>query len=157
MASLAPRRERLRLVATSDTPDEPALFNFDAVYLAPMVADDTAGFERRVLDIIVRENPDLVVPCRDEDVQWLAGLRERRPDLGAKLLCGAREIAVMMNDKWLSFEFATKHGLPFSTVAAMRLSGIDAQDRVAAFLHEHGLPLVAKPRHWRGLWRACSF
>ena len=146
MVSLAPRRAGLRLIATSDSPDEPALFSFDAVYLAPKVADDAAAFERRILEIIARENPALVVPCRDEDVQWLAGLRERRPDLGAKLLCGAHAMAVMMNDKWLSFEFAREHGLPFAASLPC-IDGDDAQARVDAFVRQYGLPLVAKPRH----------
>jgi carbamoyl-phosphate synthase large subunit len=145
MVSLASRRKELRLVATSDTPDEPALFAFDAVYLAPKLADETAAFERRILEIIGRESPHLVIPCRDEDVQWLAGLRERRHDLGATLLCGALDIADVINDKWRSSEFATRHGLPF----APSLSCIDDDDapvRVAQFVREHGLPLVAKPR-----------
>ncbi len=146
MASLQTRRKSLRLVATSDTPDEPALFDFDAVYLAPKVADDPVAFEHRILAVIAREKPDLVVPCRDEDVEWLAGLRERRPELAATLLCGAREIAAMMNDKWRSCEFAVAHGLPF--VPSMPCGDdAGATDRVDAFVHEHGLPLVAKPRN----------
>jgi len=146
MASLQTRRKSLRLVTTSDMPDEPALFAFDAIYLAPKVADDPVAFERRILDIIAREKPDLVVPCRDEDVEWLAGLRERRGDLAATLLCGAREIAAMMNDKWRSFEFAARHGLPF--VPSLQCGDDSgARDRVDAFVHEHGLPLVAKPRN----------
>jgi len=146
MASLQTRRESLRLVTTSDMPDEPALFDFDAVYLAPKVADDPVAFERRILDIIAREKPDLVVPCRDEDVEWLAGLRERRRDLAATLLCGVREIAATMNDKWHSFEFAIRHGLPF--VPSLQCGDdAGARDRVDAFMHEHGLPLVAKPRN----------
>jgi carbamoylphosphate synthase large subunit len=146
MASLAPRRAGLRLVATSDSPDEPALFSFDAVYLAPKLARDVTAFEQRVLEIVAREKPDLVVPCRDEDVEWLAGLRERRRDLSGTFLCGARAMAVMMNDKWLSFEFSQKHGLPFAPSLPC-IDSDDAQARVDAFVRQHGFPLVAKPRH----------
>lgn len=142
MATLATRRTGLRLVATSDRPDEPALFDFDAVYIAPRLADDAGGFERRVLDIIAREKPDLVVPCRDEDVQWLAGLGERRADLAAKFLCGARRIAAMANDKWLSYEFCREHALPFAPTLQC-----DSAADGSAFVEQHGLPLVAKPRH----------
>ena len=145
MLSLASRREGLRLVATSDVPDEPALYTFDAVYLAPKVAADPAGFERRVLDIIARVKPDLVVPCRDEDVEWLAGLRERRDDLRARLLCGARAVAAMANDKWESHQFAVAQGLPFAaSLPSAQDSGAAA--RAEAFVVRHGLPLVAKPR-----------
>jgi len=145
MASLAPRRKGLRVVVTSDVADEPALFNFDAAYLAPKIVDDAAAFERRVLEIIARENPDLVVPCRDEDVEWLAGLGERRGDLRAKLLCGTRDMAAIANDKWRSFEFSRIHGLPFAP--SLRCDDTpDAHQRVDSFIAQHGLPLVAKPR-----------
>jgi biotin carboxylase len=142
MATLATRRTGLRLVATSDRPDEPALFDFDAAYIAPRLADDAEGFERRVLDVIARENPDLVVPCRDEDVQWLAGLGERRADLAAKFLCGARRIAAIANDKWLSYEFSQEHALPFAPTLQC-----DSAADGSAFVEQQGLPLVAKPRH----------
>ncbi len=145
MASLSTRRDGLRLIATSDVADEPALFAFDAVYLAPRLAEDPGAFERRILDIVAREAPDLVVPCRDDDVEWLAGLRERRPELRARLLCGARAVAAMANDKWRSYEFAVDRALPF--VPSMPcVSEVGAAERVAAFAAEHGLPLVAKPR-----------
>ncbi len=145
MASLASRRQSLRLVATSDIADEPSLYEFDAVYLAPRLAANAAGFECRVLEIIARENPALVVPCRDEDVVWLAGLRERRPELGAQFLCGSRDIAELANDKWLSYEFARAHGLPF-VPSLCCVNAEDAEADVDAFVGEHGLPLVAKPR-----------
>jgi carbamoylphosphate synthase large subunit len=142
MACLAKRRAGLRLVATTDRPGEPALFNFDVAYLAPRLVDEVAAFERRVLDILERESVDLVVPCRDEDVTWLAGLGERRTDLAPKFLCGSREAAEIANDKWLSFEFCERHALPF---APTLLCGDTANAR--SFVEEHGFPLVAKPRH----------
>jgi len=142
MATLIARRESLRLVATSDIAHEPSLFAFDAVYLAPMLAEDPEAFERRILDIIEREQPQLVVPCRDEDVQWLAGLRERRPDLATRLLCGNRDVAEVVNDKWLSYEFCRRHGLPFAESLLL-----DASVETSGFVAQVGLPLVAKPRH----------
>ncbi len=142
MASLAGRRDSLRLVATSDNADEPSLFAFDAAYLAPRLADDPQGFERRFIDIMQREQPDLVVPCRDEDVQWLAGLRERRPQLATRLLCGSREVAEVVNDKWLSYEFCRRHGLPFAESLALA-----PEVETADFVSRVGLPVLAKPRH----------
>jgi len=142
MACLADRRSNLRLVATSDTPREPALFNFDATYLAPRLVDSPAVFERRMLEIIERESVDLVVPCRDEDVAWLAGLGERRVELAPRFLCGGKSTAEIANDKWLSFHFGQKNALPF---APSLLCGDTAN--AAAFVEQHGFPLVAKPRY----------
>ena len=145
MFSLLPWREGLRLVATSDVPDEPALFGFDAVYLAPNLAGDPAGFSRRLLEIIDRECPDLVVPCRDEDVEWLSALRERRPELAPRLLCGSHAVAALANDKWRSHEFARAHRLPFAPTLACG-AGPEARLQVEAFAAAHGLPLIVKPR-----------
>lgn len=142
MATLTDRRKSLRLVATSDIAHEPSLFAFDAAYLAPRLADDSDAFEQRMLDIMNREQPQLVVPCRDEDVQWLAGLRERRPELATRLLCGSQDIAQIVNDKWLSYEFCRRHGLPFAESLVL-----DAAAETSGFAARVGLPLVAKPRH----------
>lgn len=143
MASLAARRDAVRTIATSDVANEPSLFAFDAVYLAPRVASDPVAFERRFREIVAHEKPDLVVPCRDEDVTWLAGLRARAPDLAPRLVCGVQSIAAMANDKWRSHEFALAHGLPFAPSLA---TGDDTGASLDAFVAAHGLPLIAKPR-----------
>lgn len=141
MATLALRREKLRLIATSDIPEEPTLFAFDAVYLAPPLATAPKQFEARVLELLSTEKVDLVIPCRDEDVLWLARLRDRRPELAPRLLCGASAVAEAVSDKWLSCQFAGEHGLPFA-----RTLPTAAADDHAAFLAQAGLPLVLKPR-----------
>jgi len=138
---LAGRRDGVVLVATSSVSHEPALFDFDAVYLAPETAADPQSFERTLLDAMERERIDLVIPCRDDDVVFLAALRDRRPDLAPRLLCGGEEPARVIADKWLSHEFCRLHGLPF---AASLIRCPDAER--AAFVGRHGLPLVAKPR-----------
>jgi carbamoyl-phosphate synthase large subunit len=108
----------------------------------PTLAHDTRAFEQRMLEIFAREDPDLLVPCRDQDVQWLAELGERRADLRARLLCGASRLAEIANDKWLSYEFCRSHALPFAPSLA---SGDTTQ--VSTFVRAHGFPLVAKPRN----------
>jgi hypothetical protein len=146
MVALAGRHRDLRVVATSDTATEPALFAFDAVYLAPRIATDPAGFEARIIEVIERERPALVVPCRDEDVQWLAGLGARRPDLRGSFLCGDPGIAEVINDKWRSFTFCQDHGLPFAA-SCLCVDSTEARAVVDDFVTTHGLPVVAKPRH----------
>jgi len=141
MSTLAQRRAALRLIATSDLADEPALFAFDAVYLAPRLADDSQGFEARVLEVLEAEAIDLVIACRDEDVVWLAGLGERRPELASRLLCGSARAAAIAHDKWLSHEFCREHGLPFApSFATGSAQGLEE------FLAAAELPLVFKPR-----------
>lgn len=140
LATLAGRRHGLVLIATSSVVNEPSLFDFDVVYQVPPSAEADA-FERALLDIMDRERVDLVIPCRDDDVVFLASLRERRPELAHRLLCGSVEPARVISDKWQSAEFCVRHELPFA--ASMIRCG-DAE-RVA-FVARYGFPLVAKPR-----------
>ncbi len=141
LATLAPRREALHVAATSSVANEPALFNLDAVYLVPETAAEPQAFEAKFLAVMEEEAIDLAIPCRDDDVVFLAGLRERRPELAPRLLCGSLAAARVIGDKWLSYQFSREHDLPFA--ACLVACGDDER---RAFLADHGLPLVAKPR-----------
>ncbi|MEO8304893.1 MAG: hypothetical protein ABI724_12305 [Betaproteobacteria bacterium] len=141
LRTLSDRRANLELVATSSTSHEPSVFDFDAAYLTPRSAADPEGFERKLIDIMERERIDLVMPCRDDDVVLVSSLAERRSDLAPRLLCGSAASAEVIADKWSSFEFSTKHGLPF----AASMIRCAARER-KAFVRKYGLPLVAKPR-----------
>jgi biotin carboxylase len=141
LTALDGRRRGLVLMATSSVADEPPLFDCDVVYLVPPTASDANAFERALLDIMDRERVDLVIPCRDDDVDFLASLRDRRPELAHRLLCGSAAPAGIISDKWLSAEFSAGHGLPF---AASITRGSEGERK--AFLKRHGFPLVAKPR-----------
>lgn len=145
LETLAARREGLRLVATGNDAAEPTLFAFDAAYLTPTLKQDPAGFEARFRQLLDIERPDLVIPCRDEDVAWLAAFGQRSPDHAARLLCGAAEVAAMAEDKWLSHAFCTGQGLPFAPTLAVR-AGPGSMEQIRQFVDEQGLPLIAKPR-----------
>lgn len=141
LTSLNGRRDGLVLVATSSVANEPAIFDFDVVYRVPPTAAEAKAFERAMLDIMERESVDLVIPCRDDDVELIASLRDRRPQLAHRLLCGSAVAAGIISDKWLSAGFSASHDLPF----AASIIRCDDDER-AAFVERHGFPLVAKPR-----------
>ncbi len=141
LTTLARRRRALELIATSSVAREPAIFDADTVYLVPPTAAEPDAFEHRLIDIIARESVDLVIPCRDDDVAFLASLRGRRPDLAPRLLCGSAGAARVIADKWLSAEFCARNDLPF----APSIAEGGAYER-AEFARQHGYPLVAKPR-----------
>jgi carbamoylphosphate synthase large subunit len=145
VAALAGRRSALRLVASSDTADEPALFAFDAAYLAPSLTNDPTGFERRFNEIVTLERPDLVIPCRDEDTTWLSQFGRRHCDLGPTFLCGSPAIAAMAEDKWLSHDFSRRHDLPFAPTLSCGSSD-GGPNRIEEFVETHGVPLILKPR-----------
>jgi carbamoyl-phosphate synthase large subunit len=141
LTTLAGRRDVLDVIATSSVANEPAIFDYDVVYLVPQTVAEPAAFESRLLDIMAREAIDLVIPCRDDDVLFLAALRDRRPDLAPRLLCGSAAAARLIVDKWASAEFCAAHGLPFVPSIMQSPPSVHA-----AFAQRHGFPLVAKPR-----------
>lgn len=141
LSILAGRRENVRLLATSSIADDPGLFGFDAVYLAPKTAKDAVGFERVMDDILAKEGVDLIVPARDDDVEFLGGWRDRNPGRAHLAAVGKGEIARVACDKWLSHEYAVANGLPF----ARSLRDADPA-AIESFLDAVGLPVLAKPR-----------
>src|SRR5450432_556261 len=114
LATLARRRGGLELIATSSVSNEPSVFDWDAVYIVPATAADPEAFELRLLDIMAREQIDLVIPCRDDDIVFLSALHDRRLDLAPRLLCGSADAGKVIADKSLSAEFCARHGLPFA-------------------------------------------
>jgi biotin carboxylase len=139
LATFAERRRNVALMATTSVADEPGPFAYDTVYLVPETA--SPGFEPRLLEIIANERIDLVVPCRDDDVLMLAKLRERLPELTSRILSGSVAAAQAIVDKGEAAAFSKRNGLPFVPT----LVGPGPDER-AAFVREHGLPLIVKPR-----------
>lgn len=141
LTTLRERRGPLRLLATSSISDDTGLWEYDKVFLVPVTRHEPAAFKQRVRDIVSAESVDLIVPCRDDDIEPLAELAALYPDIAPKALCGPPGMARAMWDKWLSFELSTAHGLPFaeSYISECKESPQDFAERV-------GYPLIAKPR-----------
>lgn len=138
---VADRRGSVHLIATNSEADSATLYEYDTVYLTPTTAGEPIKFEQRVLQIIEEEKPDLVIPCRDDDVIFLANLKEKRPDLSEQLVCGSLRTAEAMYDKYKSWEFAVEFNLPFVPTVSNR-----SEEEVFEFLSFYGFPLLAKPR-----------
>ena len=139
LATFAGRREQVRLVATTSVADEPGPFGYDTVHLVPETR--SPQYEAKLLEVVASERIDLLVPCRDDDVLMVAALRERRPDLASRILCGSVAAARAICDKAEAVAFSQRHGLPFAPTL------VDAAPaQCAAFAREHGFPLVVKPR-----------
>ncbi len=139
-ATLRHRRQEIVLIATSSVVDEPGLFDYDIVHRVPASADP--AFAPALAALMAAERVDLVVPCRDDDVLLLAGLRERRPDLAPRLLCGNAACAAVIVDKAESFAFCAAHDLPFAPTLCAPASGGARR----AFVRATGFPLIVKPR-----------
>ncbi|MFM9916045.1 MAG: hypothetical protein ACKVOX_09590 [Rhizobacter sp.] len=139
--ALGDRCSALRLVATNTQPWAPSLDRMDRVCLAPPTSGDPQSFKTLLMQLVEEERPALVIPCRDDDVQWLAHWAGELRDLGAQALVGSPTAAACIVDKWRSAQFSVARGLPFARSAP-------AADPIAveALLDDVGWPLIAKPR-----------
>jgi carbamoylphosphate synthase large subunit len=141
-ASLEGRRDGIRIVATNSIADDPELWAYDRVYLVPPTSKQPDAWRARVEDIIAREQPDMIIPCRDDDVEPLARLSENNPALHARSVCGPVPISRAFGDKWLSYELAREHGLAFAESCLVS----EPPEVLRAFIARVGWPVIAKPR-----------
>lgn len=140
--ALATRRERCILIGTNSIAEAAGNFRCDVVYLVPPAASGPAYIER-VAELIRQEQPDLVIPTRDDDVLALAMLGEQQPRSDAVFLSGSVPAARVMTDKVETARFAGRHGLAFAPTAATITEALDLATA-------HRLPLIAKPRSGNG-------
>jgi len=139
--ALGDRRAGLRLVATNTEAWAPSLAHVDRVQIAPPTARAPEALWELVRDLVAQERPLLAIPCRDDDVQWLAANRERLAALGVQAPVGSVAGAAPIADKWQSAVFSVQHGLPFAPSAPA-----DQPEAVLALLERVGWPLLVKPR-----------
>jgi carbamoyl-phosphate synthase large subunit len=139
---LADRRDSLCLLTTNSLAEEPILFDFDAVYLTPAIRADPDAFEKRFAEVLAHCRPDLVIPCRDDDVRFMAAALDVDPSNKGRFLCGQSSLALAMLDKFESWRLSNSLGLPF----APTLDGQGDSVALARFATEHGFPLIVKPR-----------
>lgn len=147
LACVESRRDQVRVIGTNSVAGAPNNFACDIVYLSPETAE-IDEFLELVVRIIRDEQPDLVLPGRDDDVYALALLREREASFHDRIAVGLPRIASMMLDKYATFEFAQQNDLPF----ARTISSDDStkKDDAERLLQQAGFPLVAKPRRGFG-------
>ncbi len=142
--ALAGRRQGVEVVGINSVAAAAGNFRCDRAYLAPPAArsDEYRG---RLAAVFHDENPDLVLPGRDDDVAVLAQLKAADARLAAALPVGPAALADVLADKAESLQFARRHDLPYVDSAPA-----GEPDAVARLRARHGYPLVAKPRQGNG-------
>src|SRR5215218_8856545 len=136
--AIGTRRQRCVLIGANSVADAAANFRCDIAYLVPPATSGAAYLER-VAELIHKEGPDLVIPCRDDDILALATLGERWPNVRSVLLTGSVAAARVMNDKAETCRFARRHNLPFAPT-------VDTVEEALELARTHRLPLIGKPR-----------
>ncbi len=135
---LAHRRDEFHFIGTNLIAESAFNFMCDEVYIVPPVAKEDAFYDAHRK--LIREfAPDMVVAGRDQDVSVLARLRENETLGGTELLVPSVASAEVSNDKYQSYLFAQKAGLPFAR------SAVTFED-AKAIADDSGYPVIAKPR-----------
>ena len=137
------RREDFFLIALNSVLEEPSLFEFDAVYLSPELGSQEPEFFEFFSKLVSEIQPDLVIPCRDEDVHFLAKWKVNNDQLTPNsILSGPVFLADSFLDKWKSYMLSENLGLPF----AKTISSDDEKQSILNFALLVGYPLIAKPK-----------
>ena len=138
------RRQDLQIIGTNSIETDSNVYRCDKAYYVPSTKNNNTDFVNRLLEIQSIEQPDLIIPCRDDDIGVLSRLRTHNPEFTNICLCGSEKSVGMMLDKWLTFKFTSSHNLPF---AASALPNPDSDNsEVNNLIKEYGFPLLAKPR-----------
>lgn len=145
--AVAAFRPGLRVVGVNSEPEAPNNFRCDQVFLAPP-AREAEAYWQRVEEILRRENPDLVLAGRDDDIPLLAQWRDQHPRWADRFVVGTSVLSLPMTDKLAGHEWAVARGLPFApTVAA---NDPLASERCATWMADLDCALIGKPRAGNG-------
>ena len=135
------RRERVYVVGTNSLVHSPNNFRCDACYRVPNTA--SSDFISRMVDIIRKEEPDIILSARDADTEVMARLMHAHPQLKGKLPYGELKTLTYALNKWETWLFTQKHSLPFAGTFVMGKSG--GKHELKQFADLVGYPMIAKP------------
>lgn len=136
-----PRRGLVRLIGTNSVADAPNNFRCDECFLVPPTA--SPHYAAAMSSVIRRARPDLILSARDADTSALWSLLEADPSLPGRLPYGNLRTILYALDKWQSFLFCEKYGLPFAR--SLRADAGCELETLRAFVEAVGYPLIAKP------------
>lgn len=138
LAALRPIRSRLIVIGCNTLAASPTVFDCDRVYRVPKTSDAHA-YREALRAIVLREQPDLIIPGRDEELAILAELSTDQAWNGIRVLAPPPELVPVFNDKLETARFAARHALPFAATAY-------EPEEITALIETRGFPLVVKPR-----------
>jgi carbamoyl-phosphate synthase large subunit len=128
----------VRLVGTDMSERSVGRHLCDAFHVVPAGADP--GFPDAMLDVVAREDVDVVLPQSSFDLEGLAGHRERFP---VPVLVSSPDTIHRSNDKAESYAFLHRIGVP--APAFRRVNGASAVDAAARELGYPDRPVCFKP------------
>jgi carbamoyl-phosphate synthase large subunit len=97
-----------QVIAVDVSPLAAALYLADAHFLVPRSEDET--FLPSLVDLCQREEVDLVIPTRDEELPVFAKHRESLEEVGTRVMVPSMEVVEIAQDKRRFAEFASANG-----------------------------------------------
>ena len=135
------RRDLVEIVGSNGVVHNPNNFRCDICYKVP--ATSTDEFSSRMIEIIKREEPDLILSASDKDTEAIMVLMDNNKELKGILPYGELKAVMCALDKWQTWCFTQKNSLPFANTFVMDKSG--GIDELKSFVKEVGYPMIAKP------------
>ncbi len=139
LLSLAHRRDEFFFIGTNSIAESAFAFMCDETYLVPKTRDQK-NFISSVNMIIAEHKPDIILAGRDQDVDLLARLKIHNGQNQCHFAVPSAEVSAISNDKFLSYQFACRMGLPFAPSAIDLFGSLQ-------LVKDSGYPLIAKPRY----------
>ncbi len=143
LETLKNRRKNIIIIGTDASADAP-LYDCDKIYLTPISELPPSNYAECLSKIIIEESPDLILAGRDIDIIILAELKTKFPSIADRFIAGESNLAQLMEDKWLSWQFAQEESLPFAETIVYDRENNKAG--VEIFVQKYGFPFIAKPR-----------
>lgn len=135
------RRDMVDLIGTNSIASNPNNFRCDKCYLVPNTG--TNEFIIEIKNIIATEKPDLILSGRDEDTETIGKLMDGNKNLPGKLPYGKVITLTYALNKWATWQFCQRNGLPFASTYVIEKSG--SIEGFKDFVKIYGYPLIAKP------------
>lgn len=140
-SSSSPLSPRYRVVVSDMSPQAAGLYRGDLGVVVPPAS--SANYIDAILDVSRRENISAVFCGSDEELPVLAEAADRiRRKVGSTVISNSREAITLGQDKWRTYGFLSKKGIPCADSSLPR--GWET------FTETHSFPVVVKPRRGHG-------
>ncbi len=140
--SIENRRNKIYVIGVNSEAKNPRNFRCDRTYLTTIMSN-AYQFESDFIEILTKENPDLILAGRDEDALFLAKFREKFPEHAKKIPSGSSDVVEIMLNKYESYRFAKDYDLNFAESFYYN-NGYNLNE-LKSFLRQIGFPVVIKP------------
>lgn len=140
------RKHHLRVLGTDANPEALGQYFVDGFYVVP--PGDEVAYVDKMLELVVQEEVDLLIPTSDEEALTLSSNREEFARVNCQLACAAHETLRLVSDKVDCYSFLENKGVPIPLwrQASKEEELLEAIETLWA----NGTGVVLKPARSRG-------